>query len=257
MMLMRRMSVVGVQRLCLLQRNNSRPRLEVVRSFAKKGKKNTKPAPKVAEAIVEEEEEEEEEEEDEGEDDDILGDAYAAKLKNKMKKTADHLESQFGRMRGSTPTPELFESARVEAYGSMEPLSSVAQVLVKSATMVECHCFDPDLAPAVSNALKKMDGLSLNPSVDGSKLTIPFPRPSVEAREVVAKAAAKAAEKAKGKIRQIRHKARDDLKKVAKTYGEEDVRRRNTWIDTIAEDTNKKLAALLDSKKNQILGDKN
>jgi len=193
---------------------------------------------------------------------DIFGADYEKKLKGRMAEAAERLASQFAKMRGSAPSAELFDAARVDAYGSPQPLSAVAQVSVVSATLVECHCFDPDLAGAVAEALRNLDGLSLNPKVTdeaAGKLAIPFPKPSAEAREVVAKAAAKAAEKAKAKVRQVRQKARDTLKKVAKAdnVAEEDVKRRNAWIDTLAEATQKQLTTLLDKKKADILASSN
>lgn len=238
----------------------ARPRVVLAAPFAKKAakiarqqKKKQQQEPQVAAEDEDEQDEEEDEEERAEEEEDIMGSAYEKKLQGRMQEVRERLSGQFARMRGATPTPELFEVARVDAYGSQQPLSAVAQVTVVSNTLVECHCFDPDLAPRVQEALANLEGLSLNPRVvEGGKLTIPFPRPSAEARDVIARAAAKAAEKAKAKVRQLRQRARDQVKKIAKTIAEEDLRRRNTWIDALSDDTNKALAALLDKKKSQI-----
>lgn len=221
----------------------------VVRSFAKKGKKK-KQAKVIAE--VEDDESDDDDVEEEQQTEDVFGATYEADLKSKMQGTWERLEQQFARMRGSAPTPELFESARVDAYGSMQPLSAVGQVSIVSATLVEVHCFDPDLSNAVADSLRLLE---MNPQIIEGKLTIPFPRPSQEARDLVAKTAAKAAEKAKIRVRHLRQKAKDQVKKVAKQHSEDDVHRRNVWIDSLTDETNKKITNLLEKKKAQIKGE--
>lgn len=173
-------------------------------------------------------------------------------LRTKMDGAVSALATQLGRLRGSRPTPELFDGARVEAYGGQQPLSAVAQISVKSATMIEVACFDPELASAVAASLRKFDGV--NPRVGRAGLVaVPFPRPSAEARAAVAKAAAQAAEAAKTRARKIRQQAHDALKKQASAVSEDDLRRRKTQVDKVSDDAIKRLSKLLDDKKADIL----
>ncbi|KAJ8598916.1 hypothetical protein CTAYLR_010233 [Chrysophaeum taylorii] len=207
------------------------------RSFAKK--KASKRAPPPAQ-------------EDTGELD-VLSSSFADGVKEKMDATVSALDAQLSRLRGSKPTPALFASTRVEAYGGYQPLSALAQVSVKSATLVEVACYDPQIATGVADALRKLDGLSLNPQVSGGTISIPFPRPSHESREAVAKAATQAADAAKQRARKVRHKAQDEIKKHATGLSEDDVHRQHAVIDKLTEDTTKRLTALVDAKKADIL----
>lgn len=186
---------------------------------------------------------------------DVLSNEFIESVKAKLEATTSQLEKHLSRMRGSRVTAELFDTVKVEAYGRSEPLSSVAQVSIKSATLIEVTCFDPQLATAVAESLKAMEGFSLNPQSVGKtgKLNVPFPRPSAEAREAIAKAAHQAVEQSRQRARRIRHKALDDLKRDSDALPKDDVRRQASLIDKVAEDATKRLTALGDKKKLDLL----
>ncbi|KAJ1449138.1 ribosome recycling factor domain-containing protein [Pelagophyceae sp. CCMP2097] len=185
---------------------------------------------------------------------DPLSDEFEKELKKKFAKTLDSLKSKLGSLRGSTPTPELFDAAQVEAYGSIQPLSAVAHISVRSPTMVDIVCFDAEMAPKVVEALNKLEGMSINPQVNGGEISIPFPRPSAEARAAVAKAAAAAAEKSKVRARNVRQTAHNTLKKAAEGASEDDVHRRGKLIDKHNDDCIKAMVKLLEDKKKDLLG---
>eukprot|EP00957_Ditylum_brightwellii_P107678 8214730-Ditylum_brightwellii.AAC.1 len=86
-------------------------------------------------------------------------------VKQRMLKIVTHLENSFRAIRGSEPTPELFEVIPVSAYDSTMPLSSLCQVVISTPTRVLLNCFDPSTAPAVRDAVRD-SGKNLNPIMD-------------------------------------------------------------------------------------------
>ena len=242
--------------LALAARRVARPsQASVVRCLAKKKKtKGGKAKGKAAAAAPEPSARGGEGEGGEGGAADIFDEAFDAPLTSGLDKAVSGFERSLGRMRGSGTSADLFEQCQVAAYGGFEALSSVAHVAVRSPTLVEIACFDPQLAKPVADAVRDIEGLSLNPTVNGSDVVVPVPRPSKEQRAALAKAAAQAAEAAKTRTRRLRKDAHDALKKAAAAVSEDDVRAKKAEIDGLVDDAGKKIAALLDAKKADLLG---
>jgi hypothetical protein len=105
-------------------------------------------------------------------------------VKIRMMKVVNAMEESFKKIRGAEPTPELFETVQVKAYGSMSPLNNVAQVVINTPTMATITCFDPDVAPDVRDAVRDMVGLNFNPRIEDGVVLVPIPRVSAETRKV-------------------------------------------------------------------------
>ena len=181
---------------------------------------------------------------------DIFAPEFDAPLLEGLASTTDALASTLGRMRGGAASVELLEALTVPCYGGKEAMASVAHVAVRSTTLIEVGCFDPSVTAAVAEAIRGIDGLSLNPTETGpGQLAVPIPRPSAEQRDALAKAAAAAAEAAKERARRHRKDAHDRLKQAVVDVSEDDVRAKKGEIDAAVESATTKITALLDAKK--------
>ncbi len=105
-------------------------------------------------------------------------------VKSRMMKVVDSMEESFKSIRGAEATPELFDSLQVKAYGSFTPLNGVAQVVINTPTRATISCFDPDVAPAVRDAVRDMAGMNFNPMIEDGVVIVPIPRVSAETRKV-------------------------------------------------------------------------
>jgi ribosome recycling factor len=128
------------------------------------------------------------------------------RVKERMQKViAKFIESLKG-IRGAEPTPELFEDLPITAYGTQNPLKSVAQVVIVSPTLASITCFDPAITKDVAKALQVQ--MSLNPSIeDGGVVRVPLPRVSMESRQATATQLGKRTESYRKRIRTVRQKA--------------------------------------------------
>ena len=143
-----------------------------------------------------------------------------AKIKEAMAKHVAHAQKEFSRIRGSTANPAMLDHILVNAYGEPQSLKGVAQIVLKSPTLLLVTPFDASLCSAISDAIRN-SGLSLNPGVDGNSVKVPIPRPSAETRDAALKVVGKVTEAAKNRIRRTRQNAIDNLKK---TVGESERR---------------------------------
>jgi ribosome recycling factor len=184
----------------------------------KKNKGKKEDDPHSAAAVSDEQEHDDDDNDDMDDADDDFNDEEDEELlpnpvrvKQRMQKIVERFEESLRAIRGSEPTPELFDDVLVDAYGSMAPLKSVAQVVIVTATQATATCFDPATAKAVSTAIR--DALSLNPSIEeGGVVKIPLPRVSMETRQKTAAALGKKTESFRQRIRKVRRKALDVVK---------------------------------------------
>jgi len=180
-------------------------------------------------------------------------------LHDKMLKVVTRLETSFRSIRGAEATPALFDAVTVSAYGDTNtPLASVAQVVLLSPTLATVTCFDPALAPDVRNAIR--DALDLNPQLEGENdgvIKVPLPRASLERRQATVKQCHQQAEAAKARIRKLRRKAMDVVKKGTAGkldhVSKDDAHRVGTTIDGVADEVTKKITIVAQEKEASVM----
>jgi ribosome recycling factor len=213
----------------------------------------------------EEEEEEDGREEvqfDEGDDHFDHGDDEAptlpdpAEVKERMLKVVDRLVESFKAIRGSEPTPDIFDPIMVQAYGERTPLSAVAQVVITSPTLATITCFDPSVAPEVRNAIQVAMEISPQMDEDGV-LKVPMPRPTAESRQKTVKHLGKQAESGRQRIRGIRRAALEVVKKGERGnlegISKDDAFRAQKEIDAVSDECVKLLNDAVHQKQESVM----
>jgi ribosome recycling factor len=135
-------------------------------------------------------------------------------VRDKMDSVVDRFKESLKSIQGAEPTADMFDDVTVQAYGASTPLNAVAQVVITSPTLAQITCFDPSLAKDVVKAIQLT--LELNPQLEeggGGNIKVPLPRVSMEVREKLSKSAKKRAESCKQRLRGVRRKAMDIVKK--------------------------------------------
>ncbi|CAM9579541.1 unnamed protein product [Ectocarpus sp. 12 AP-2014] len=182
--------------------------------------------------------------------DDIAG---IPESKARFDKVLQGLTRDFQGLRGGKTDPGMLDNVKVESYGSMTTLASVAQASMKGPQLIVLSVYDPGMTKAVEDAIREC-GMGLNPNSEGQgQVHVPIPKPTKESREAVAKVAAKHAEKSKVVVRGIRHKILDQIKKKKDSFPEDDVHMRIKEIDKCTKDAEADIAGMLEKKKVEIL----
>jgi ribosome recycling factor len=177
-------------------------------------------------------------------------------VKNKMLGIIDRFQASLKSIRGVEPTAEMFDDVQVNAYGSMTPLKAVGQVVIVSNTLAQITCFDPSVAKEVSKAVQL--ALSLNPQVEeGGDVKVPLPRVSMEVREQTAAQLKKKAESCRQRVRKLRRKAMDVVKKGkdGKLAGisKDDAFATAKEIESVTESVMNTLQGMVDKKMDSIM----
>ena len=187
-------------------------------------------------------------------DDDAPAVVDVERLRGEIGAAVSHLSAELSTLRGGRADPSMFDHVRVEAYGSSQPLSALAQATMKSAQTAVITVYDPTLAESVRAALVG-SGLNLNPILEGHTLTVPVPKPSRETRDALTKVARKHGENAKQRLRRVRKDALDTLKaaKKKRAITEDELRALSADVDSAVEAGSKQASELVAGKEANIL----
>ncbi len=130
-------------------------------------------------------------------------------------KAIEHLEKEISTLRTGRATPALVEDIKVDSYGMMQPLKSVASITVQDAKTILVSPWDKTVVPAIDSALRKSD-IGLNPVNDGVVLRIPLPELTHDRRQDLIKVLHNKLEQARITVRKIREDVRNELDKLEK-----------------------------------------
>lgn len=172
----------------------------------------------------------------------------------KMKKTITVLESDLSTMKAGRANPTMLDRIQVEYYGSMCPLSQVANVSAPEPRVLMITPWEKPLLKDIEKAILKSD-LGLNPSNDGSIIRLIIPELTEETRKNLVKNVKKTGEDAKVAVRSIRKAANDKIKSLKKDSeisedeakkGEDEVQKRT---DTVV----KQIDSIIAAKEKEVL----
>jgi len=131
-------------------------------------------------------------------------------LVGSIAKAHDALKRDLGKLRAGRANANLLDGVRVDYYGTMTPLSQMANVNVPEPRLITVKPWDKTQIKAVEKALRESE-LGLNPQPDGDIIRLPLPPLTEERRKEFVKIARKYGEECKVAIRKCRHEALDML----------------------------------------------
>ncbi|SFV54282.1 Ribosome recycling factor [hydrothermal vent metagenome] len=179
----------------------------------------------------------------------ILNDAI-----DRMNKSALSLESSFTKIRAGRAHPSLLEQITVDYYGSMVPITQVANINAEDARTLKVSPWEKEMVAAIEKAIITSD-LGLNPNTIGEVIRIPLPPLTEERRRELVKVVKDNTEMSKVSIRNIRRDANSDIKDLLKEkeISEDEAKSAEENIQNITNDAIKKLDLMLKEKENSLL----
>jgi ribosome recycling factor len=171
-----------------------------------------------------------------------------------MQKAVEALGSAFGRIRTGRAHPSILDGVMVDYYGSMTPLSQVANVSVDDARTLSVTPWEKNLVPDIEKAIMKSD-LGLIPSTAGTVIRLPMPMLTEETRKVFIKQARAEAESSRVSVRNFRRDAISNIKELLKDkdISEDDDRRGQEDIQKLTDKYVAKVDVLLAAKEVDLM----
>lgn len=130
-----------------------------------------------------------------------------------MKHAIEHLVQGFAQIRAGKANPQMLSSVRVDYYGSLTPLSQVANVNSTDAMTLVVQPWEKDLIKEIEKAIVNSN-LGFAPSNNGDQIIINIPPLTEDRRKELVKQAKGEAEKAKISIRNARKDGNNQISKV-------------------------------------------
>jgi len=141
--------------------------------------------------------------------------------KERMNAPISHLKSELSKLRAGKASPAMLESVLVDYYGTMTPLSQVANINTPDGRTLVVQPWEKGMIGPIEKGILQAN-LGLNPANDGVILRIAIPPLTEERRRDLVKQVKSEGENAKVSIRSIRKDANDELKKLKKDGVAED-----------------------------------
>jgi ribosome recycling factor len=175
-------------------------------------------------------------------------------LKKRMNAGLDAYRKELSGLRTGRASPTLLETVKVDAYGSLMPVSQVATVSASEARVLSVQVWDKSMVKAVEKAIREAN-LGVNPVSDGQLVRVIMPEMTAERRAELVKVAGKYAESTRVAIRNVRRDGMDQVKKHEKNkeISEDDEHKAAEDIQKLTDEMIKKVEEILAEKEKEVL----
>ena len=173
---------------------------------------------------------------------------------SRMAKSIDSLKDEMAKVRTGRAHPSLLDHISVESYGSMMPLSQVANIGIEDSRTLTITPWERTMVPVIEKAIMTSD-LGLNPNSAGTVIRVPMPALTEERRKDLVKVVKAEAENSRVAIRNVRRDANSSLKTLQKDkdISEDDERRGQDDIQKLTDQYIKTIDEVLAKKENDLM----
>ncbi|MDL2243316.1 ribosome recycling factor [Bacteroidales bacterium OttesenSCG-928-J19] len=171
----------------------------------------------------------------------------------KMQHALTYLEDVLSRIRAGKANVHILDGVMVEYYGSMVPLSNVANVSTPDAKTIAILPWEKTMMRPIEKAIQDSD-VGITPENNGEVIRLGIPPLTEDRRKQLVKQSRAEAENAKIGIRNARRDANDGIKKAVKDgTPEDDGKETEGAIQKLHDRYMKKVEELLAAKEKEIM----
>ena len=154
---------------------------------------------------------------------------------HKMQQSIEAFKNSLTKVRTGRANPQLLDTVHVDYYGSMLPLSQVANLSLLDARTIGVAPWEKGMGAKIEKAIRESD-LGLNP-VTADVIRVPLPALTEQTRRDMQKLARNETEGARVALRNIRRDVLGDIKELLKEkeISEDDERRASDDVQKITD----------------------
>ncbi|MFW9620883.1 MAG: ribosome recycling factor [Macromonas sp.] len=173
---------------------------------------------------------------------------------HKMLQSLEALKNALGRVRTGRANPALLDVVHVDYYGSMVPLSQVANLSLLDARTIGVAPWEKGMGAKIEKAIRESD-LGLNPASQGDLIRVPIPAMTEERRKELTKVVRSEGENAKIAVRNLRRDANEHAKKLLKDklISEDDDRRSQDEVQKLTDRMIGEIDKLIAAKEQDLM----
>jgi ribosome recycling factor len=175
-------------------------------------------------------------------------------MQGKMEQSIAAFKNNLTKIRTGRANPALLDTIHVEYYGSMVPLSQVANVTLLDSRTISVQAWEKPMSAKIEKAIRESD-LGLNPASMGDLIRVPMPPMSEERRKEMTKLVKSEGENAKVAIRNLRRDANESVKKLVKDKeaSEDDQKRAEAEVQKLTDKRITEIDQLVVAKEQDIM----
>ncbi len=178
---------------------------------------------------------------------------YLQNAEDNMTLAVEYLDDTLSHIRAGKASARLLDGIRVEYYGSVVPVSNVANVSVPDARTIAITPWEKGMFKEIEKAIINSE-LGVTPENNGEVIRICIPPLTEERRKSLVKQSKAEAENAKVSVRNARRDAIDGLKKEVKKGMSEDVEKdAEAEVQKLHDKYMKKIDEVFAAKEKEIL----
>jgi len=172
----------------------------------------------------------------------------------KMDQSIAAFKNNLTKVRTGRANPALLDTVHVDYYGSMVPLSQVANLSLLDARTISVQPWEKGMGAKIEKAIRESD-LGLNPASMGDLIRVPMPPMTEERRKELTKVVRNEGESAKVAIRNLRRDANESVKKLVKDKlaSEDEQKRSEADIQKVTDKHIGEVDKLVASKEQDIM----
>ena len=172
----------------------------------------------------------------------------------KMARSVESFKGELQKIRTGRAHPGILDQVHVDYYGSMVPISQVANVTLLDARTISVQPWEKGMGAKIEKAIRESD-LGLNPASQGDLLRVPMPALTEERRKDLTKVVRNAGEDARIAVRNLRRDANEHAKKLLKDkeITEDEERRSLDELQKLTDRTIGEIDRLVSGKEAEIM----
>lgn len=174
--------------------------------------------------------------------------------KARMEKAVSDLQHEMANIRTGRASVSIFDSLRVDYYGTPTPINQLANLHVPEPTLITIQPWDVSQIGAIEKAIRTSD-MGLNPANDGKIIRVPIPALTEERRKEIVKRLHGVVEDHRVALRNIRRDANEHVKKLLKDklISEDDERKALDEVQKMTDGYIARIDAAAKAKEKEIL----
>ena len=174
--------------------------------------------------------------------------------KKGMEKSLNSLDIAFKKIRTGRASPALLDDIKVDYYGTLTPLSQLANISVEDAKTLAIIPWEKSIVQDIEKTIMESD-LGINPATSGDTIRVILPDLTEETRKEFIKKAKSDAENTKVSIRNVRREGNSQLKEFLKEkeISEDEERQGEEEIQKLTDIYVNKVDEILSFKEKDLL----
>src|ERR687893_2166884 len=183
-----------------------------------------------------------------------LIDELLADAQERMTKSVEATNHEFGSVRTGRASPALLDRVHVDYYGTSTPLKQLATINAAEAQLLTVQPYDKSSLKAIEKGISEAQ-LGLTPNNDGTIIRLVIPQLTEERRRQFVKMVRHIAEEGRVAIRNVRRDVMHDLRELKGEgeVGEDEERRAEQDLQKLTDEKIAELDGILKGKEAEIM----